>query len=325
MQHDPILEAIPDGILLVDLDGVIRFVNEAATRLSGYSREELIGSPVDRLVPDAERKAHEPLRRAFQETGHARPMGTGLDISMERKDGLLVPVDIALGRMGDLVVTAVRDATEIRIADSLARQARERIARVEERERIARDLHDGVIQSLFAVGLGLGAARSSDPTRSTEIVDKAIDSIDDVIRDLRDYIFGLGPTRAADQGFAAILKQMVESMRTDRTADISLEVDEWVAEVAASRAGALLQATREAISNAVRHASAQTVRVRVRAEGNTGILEIIDDGCGFDPEAALGTGHGLVNLQARAKNAGGTVAVESAPGRGTTVRLRFPL
>jgi len=244
--------------------------------------------------------------------------------------------------LGNIYLTDKRDAVEFDEADEealvvLATQAGvaienarlyrdvERLALLEDRERIAKELHDGVIQSLFAVGMGLeGTAMVARDPQVTERIDGAVEELDRVIRDLRNYIFGLRPGILADRELDTALRALVEEFQS-RSGVVSIaEIDADVAAQLASVASDVVQLTREALSNVGRHARATTCRVSLHHRDHVALLEIDDDGVGFDPSTAR-RGEGLANLEGRAAALGGTASVTSDPNQGTTVRVELPL
>lgn len=227
---------------------------------------------------------------------------------------------------------------QVRLAETFASQAavvledarlrREvlRLEKLEDRERIARELHDGTIQSLFTVGLGLQATASlvSEPGAIRRI-DDAVWQLDRVIRDLRNYIFGLAPSELAERQLSQALQKLVGDFR-ERSGMVAVaDIEPKAAAALAPHAAELLQITREALSNVRRHARAATCRVSLHRDQGAATLEVDDDGDGFDVAAAEGSGHGLENLRARAARVGGSAEIASAPGQGTTVRVRVPL
>ena len=201
----------------------------------------------------------------------------------------------------------------------------ERLVVLEDRERIAKELHDGVIQALFAVGMGLEAtAMMTGEGELTTRIEGAVNEIDRVIRDLRNYIFGLRPGILADRELDKALRTLVDEFQAQSGVVTIIELDEEVAAGLASVAGDVVQLTREALSNIGRHAHATTCRVTLRHEDHTAVLEVDDDGTGFDP-ATVKRGDGLTNLEHRAESLGGTASIGSIPHQGTTVRIELPL
>jgi signal transduction histidine kinase len=201
-----------------------------------------------------------------------------------------------------------------------------RLAVMEDRERIAKELHDGAIQSLFAVGMGLQASATISRDQELQVrIEGAVEEIDRVIRDLRNYIFGLRPGILADRQLDQTLRGLAEDFQAKNGVITVVEVDVRVAGELGSRAADIVQFVREALSNVGRHAAASTCRVSLHTLDDKAELEIDDDGSGFDVGEAKGKGQGLGNLQERASALGGMVKIESAPDRGTTVRLTIPI
>jgi signal transduction histidine kinase len=207
-----------------------------------------------------------------------------------------------------------------------AQQDLQRLVVMEDRERIAKELHDGVIQSLFAVGMGLQATgiMSRDPELQRRI-ESSVEEIDRVIRDLRNYIFGLRPGILADRQLDQALRGLAEDFQEKTGVVTIVDVDPRIAAELSSRAGDVVQVVREALSNVGRHAQAATCRIALRAQDGRAVMEIDDDGTGFDLEWARGRGQGLGNLQGRATALGADMSIESAAGKGTAVRLSIPL
>jgi signal transduction histidine kinase len=229
-----------------------------------------------------------------------------------------------------LVVLATQAAVAVenaRLIDEAERAAEDlrRLEVLDERERIGKELHDGVIQSLFAVGMNLQALASLSPDPETaRRLEAAVEDVDHAIRDLRNYIFGLRPGILADRQLGQALRELGGAF-SERTGVVTVvEVDADVASEVSSRAPDIVQIVREALSNVGRHAAATTCRVRLaRDRDGRVLLEVDDDGGGFDPRSPT-TGMGLANLHGRAGSLGGTIDIDSTVGQGTTLRITFP-
>jgi len=200
----------------------------------------------------------------------------------------------------------------------------QRLAIVEERERIGRDLHDGIIQSIYAVGLSLedvGDLMADEPDVARARVERAIDSLDQSIRDIRNFIFGLRPELLEQAGLVGGLAALADEFRVNSMVDVDVEtygVEEE--DLSPEQTGQLLSIAREALSNIARHSKATQGTVSVEAHDGTITLTVTDNGVGFDPELARGPGHqGLINMRARAVAVGGQLVLESAPGGGTRI------
>jgi signal transduction histidine kinase len=201
----------------------------------------------------------------------------------------------------------------------------QRLAVLEDRERIAKELHDGAIQSLFAVGMGLqGSALLATDGELRDRIQNAVEELDRVIRDLRNYIFGLRPGILADRQLDQAIQGLVEEFQR-RTGVVAIaQVDPVAAADLGGRAADVIQLAREALSNVSRHAQAVTCRVSLYRDEHGGVLEVDDDGRGFDPVRLPDTGQGLRNLRERAEGLGGRAEIDSTPGEGTRVRVTIP-
>jgi PAS domain S-box-containing protein len=207
-----------------------------------------------------------------------------------------------------------------------AREEVQRLAILHDRERIGRELHDGAIQSLFAVGMGLqGMSMMTDDAALRDRLDTAVTQIDEVIRDLRSYIFGLRPAAVADRQLGLALEALARDFENRHGVACAVHIDAATAARLAGRAADVLQVAREALSNVGRHARAATCRLSLRQVDGRAELTIEDDGRGFVPEAAGGGGWGLRNLGERATELGGALEVTSVPDEGTRLTLSVPL
>jgi len=255
---------------------------------------------------------------------------------------VLVPLMVQGRAIGTLAVAnpvggPVFEEQEVRLVETFANQASvaleyaraqrelQRLAVLDDRERIARELHDGVIQSLFAVGMGLQAVAQRSGDREIESrVESAVTEIDRAIRDLRNYIFGLRPGLLADRQLRHALDELITDFAEKSGVTTVPDIDEGLAAELAPRSADLVQLTREALSNVGRHARAATCRVSLFREYGQGVLQIEDDGQGFDTAAAQ-PGQGLRNLRERVTAMGGQLTTESVTGEGTTIRIALPL
>jgi signal transduction histidine kinase len=228
---------------------------------------------------------------------------------------------VVLATQAGVAIENARLYDEMRLAQHELR----RLEVLEERERIAKELHDRVVQSLFAVGMGLqGAiAMAHDPEIQARI-ENAVEDIDRAIRDLRNYIFGLRPGILADRQLDEAIRDLCVEFEVRSGVVTVSAVQERAAAELASRAADVIQLVRESLSNVGRHADATTCRVSLRQLADGAIeLEVDDDGRGFDVDAPR-TGMGLANLHARVAAMGGTFLAASIAGDGTTVTARWP-
>jgi len=212
-------------------------------------------------------------------------------------------------------------------ADSQVTQ--ELLARArDEKVRLGRDLHDGIIQSLYAAGLTLESARpliATDPEVADLRISQSVQALNSAIRDLRVFIAGLSPDSLRATEFSRALDAALAGLKSGRDIRIDVQVDEDAAALLAeNQSTEVLQVAREAVSNALRHGNASAVTLRMHKGDHAYCLLIQDNGSGFKPAAAPPEGHGLRNMRARAERMGGTLAVSSRPGDGTRILLTVP-
>jgi signal transduction histidine kinase len=198
----------------------------------------------------------------------------------------------------------------------------------EERDRISKDLHDGIIQNLYAVGLSLEDVADGlevDGHRSAAQVGKAIDAIHLAIGDIRNFIVGLRPGILTSVGLAQGLATIAEDLRPHTLVEIELDLDPDLIEPPTDVTSHLLAIASESLSNVIRHSRATVARVRLRShdgQGRTWRLVVEDNGHGFDPATVTRHGHqGLANMRERAAALEGTLAIEQADGGGTRVTV----
>lgn len=276
----------------------------------------------------------------------AHPASYGFPPNHPQMRSLLgVPVRLKNRTIGNLYLTdklTVADFSEddqrlvelfalhagIAMENARLHEAVQHLAVVDERERIGKDLHDGIIQTLYAISLSLEDVpdlMDGDRAEASARVDRAIDTLNGAIADLRQFVVGLRPELVDTTDFSGLLVALAEQVRQEHVVDVDLELPHGRVELAPHARGELLHIAREALSNIVRHAHASTAKVSLRHEGAELRLELSDDGAGFDATVVAPSGHlGLTNMRDRASALGGTLEVESAAG-GTTIIVRVPV
>lgn len=204
-----------------------------------------------------------------------------------------------------------------------------RLAILEERERIGMDLHDGIIQSIYGVGLSLESAFHSveeNPNDAKQRVQHAIDGLNQAIRDLRSYILDLRPRQLGSDGLMAGIKRLSAEYRANTFADVLItEPESDLIDLPQGHVLTLFHICQEALANSAKHARAKKIQIAVWATDERVLMEINDDGKGFDIDSMNeNIGHGLANMRTRARSIGGDVDISSAPNEGTTVLAWVP-
>ncbi|MGE0877720.1 MAG: GAF domain-containing protein [Acidimicrobiia bacterium] len=222
-------------------------------------------------------------------------------------------------------VIALSAAAGVAIENARLAEQRRELDVMHDRERIARDLHDKVIQRLFATGMSLQATqRMGLPQNAVERIEHAIDDLDATIRELRSTIFDLESAGKRRPGLRAGLLELVAETTPALGFEPRLEMQGPLDVVLdPERADHIVTVVREALSNAARHAHAGALTVRATSDGNELFVEIVDDGVGVG--ARREGGHGLDNMTTRAKMLGGTLEVTKRAEGGTIVELRVPI
>ena len=228
------------------------------------------------------------------------------------------------------LLTAIGTWAGTAIENVRLNQQGRRLAVLEERERIGMDLHDGIIQSIYAVGLALDYARmevESNPHKALVKLEQAIESLNSTIRDIRTYIMDLRPRQFRGENLKESLQRLIDETRLNTRLEIILtgpeDGDLILPTVTAT---ALFHICQEALANIAKHAQAHQAKIDLRTAPGRVILKISDDGVGFDlPKMRMALGHGLANMVTRARKVGGDIEIDSEPGKGTSILAWAPL
>jgi PAS domain S-box-containing protein len=324
---DARLRAVFDGSLLgiLMVDDCARFIdaNPAMTRLLGYTRQDLMTLTALDLGVDAEDTSPQAAWAAVLQQGHLAGR-----IRLRRKDGTVLPMDfsaVAHIQPGVHLCVLADVTAQVQAEDRLQtaqQQLRELAVRQQEdfdalRADLARDVHDQLGQTLSALKLELDLLRAQAPEaagRMRALVQAGVDTARDVSRTLR-------PT-ALDLGAVAALRALAAETSMHGDIDVVLQLPEHLVPMPEPAVRALYRIAQEALSNAARHADAQTLALRLTQAEGTVRLEVQDDGCGFDPGAQTqSAGLGLLGMHERARQLGAQLGIHSQPGQGTRVVL----
>jgi len=447
------IDAAPDGILLVDNNGLVAYMNPEGERLFGYASGELIGQRVEVLVPEGNRTMHVIHREVYQERAERRPMGAGLELLGRRKDGTTIPVEISLSpsraessltvavvrdvtrqrrmeatlrrseerhrllneraeniifryrpqppggfeyisasvtsRLGyspeefyvddelisqiahpddrhviaqilspsapvtaslrlvtregltrwfEFSITAVRspeglvtalegiarDVTDRRIADEERLRLESEVEMQIERNRIAGDLHDDIIQSIYALGLDLHVKRDDESVSKAEGFDRAIEALNDVISSLRNYMHHLSGDGEVTVDDGPLKGRIAALLPTDGAPAWRLEIGPDL-DLPPEAEREIFLLAKELVSNVQRHSEAANASLVLRRNEDRSVeLQVRDDGVGFDRDSVGGDSFGLRSVVQRADDLGATLQIDSAPGKGTSVCVTVP-
>jgi signal transduction histidine kinase len=292
----------------------------------------VLGAMLEAEAPYRTRDVHDhPRFRGWWPEGHP-DMRSFLGVPIVTPEGVIgafyLTEKIGASDFGDedeelIGVLAAHAAIAITNA-RLYEQSRE-LSVVAERNRLALDLHDAVSQKLFGLVLSAEAAATlleRDPASAREQVVKLQTLAQEALHELRSLVFELRPPDLEKDGLCGALRKHVETLRRAQQREIELDVDETIPGNA-ERDGEVLRIAQEALQNALRHADAEHVVLRLHSDDGRLVLEVADDGVGFEPGATglQSRRLGLTSMKERAQRLGGRLELRSAPGAGTTVRL----
>jgi PAS domain S-box-containing protein len=324
-----LLNCVEQAIAVTDLDGRISYWNSFAERLYGWTAGEALGRNLIQLLSGEPWPAGLARKLARLQAGERSLR----EVELRRRDGTCfvgmiqtTPRRDDSGRLVGTIVVSF-DVTARRLAEEERERLSDEVLLLEERHRIAMELHDGALQSLYGVSLSLSAADRAGATTGawpSDAVRSAVSEIVGVMAAVRGYVYGLRSESTAVTGLESALGAVALRMRACGI-DVELELDACVeARLAPEAVADLLQIAREASSNVLRHAGARHASLRLAlARGRDAVeLAVIDDGGGFDPRRATASaGSGLGSMLDRAARMGAALSISTAPGHGTAVHL----
>ncbi len=322
-----ITAASADAILSLDTDGVIRSWNRGAEAIFGYTAEETLGRSLGSLFPPDLDIVAEEARQA----GRADAEGVlrHYETVCLARDGRRVAVDITRTPLRDETGHVV--GTSVILRDVTQRKAREAVVE-EERARIARDLHDGLAQSLYFLGLKLDYIRkrvNSDPEGAISELRALKNTVQANIQDVRRTIFALRPVDLEGLGFLPALRKYACEFGEQVGLEVTLSVNGHEGALPPSLEPIFFRLVQEGLNNIAKHAHAREAWVELEIDpGQSGRLTIRDDGFGFDPRALPPTNRGRMGLRQmreRVASLGGRFSLKSEPSQGTTLRAEIPL
>jgi PAS domain S-box-containing protein len=331
-----------DAIVTIDSDRRVVVFNPAAQLMFGYTEDELLGKPIDLLIPERYRPAHEGNIAAFRRSGvNARMKDARIDIIGLRSDGKEFPIESTIARVsieGKEMFTAIlRDIGDRRRAESELqdshRQLRElasslQAVREEERTSIARELHDELGQQLLRLRMDLSWLSGRIKDLAPAVQEKVADMkqfVAGTVDTLRRVTTRLRPPLLDELGLAEAARWQLDefSARNDIAVVATIDIDgESLDERTSINVFRILQ---ESLTNVARHAGATRIDVSLTTRNDDLVFEIHDNGRGLEPGHRQEFGHGLVGIRERTLLLGGRMEIESSPGQGFSLRIGIPL
>jgi two-component system CheB/CheR fusion protein len=316
------VETAVDAIVTIDEGGLIESVNPATEKMFGYSASELIGHNVKMLMPPPYRNEHDGYLARYLQIGEKRIIGIGREVQARRKDGLTFPVDLAVS---EFHVQGRRKFTGA-IRDISARKQLERevleVATLEQR-RIGQALHDSTGQELTALGLlaeTLTESLTQQASSAAPLAVKVREGLKRVLAQVRGYSRGLIPVDVDSRGLRAALSELATRTSEIHGVNCTFDCEGHVDVEDNHTATHLYHIAQEAVTNALRHAQARQIVIRLEGNGKMLTLSVSDDGVGLLPAPSVDSkGMGLKIMHYRAGLIQARLNVESAQPSGTLV------
>jgi PAS domain S-box-containing protein len=336
----------------VDAKGFILTANRALEAMFGWGPGELVGQPIERLLPASLREAHVRHRTSYFRAPRPRPMGADIDLVGERRDGTRFPIEVSLNHVatpdGGQAIAFVADITDRRrVAAALHERTVElerrtaqlsqlasdlTLAEQRAREQLAKTLHDGLQQTLVLVALNLDQQVRAVPRGTpVEPLLQAKSHLDGAITAARSLSFELFPPFLQSSGLPSALQWLADWTRNKYGLEVHVSADPLANTTRKDVRTLLFESVRELLVNAVKYAKVDRVEVDLVLDAEDRLcITVTDEGVGFDsaglvdPANTRAVGWGLFSIRERLTLLGGRFDVESSPGQGTRLRLIAP-
>ena len=328
-----LVEYMPVVCFSFDREGNLLSWNHAAECVYGYTKEEAIGAngPDLAVTPETKKDTYEVIAKVFrgESVTNCEWKDKNKDGELGWRMGTAFPIFKADGSV-ECGVNLNIDITDRKRAEEALLESERQLRRaLEERTRLSEDLHDHVLQSLFSTGLLVSTSKDtfmeSGPVEANKILDQAVQELNGVIRDIRQVIGNMSLEGLKVEHLGVALKTLVERLNQAQGTQFEVEVDEGAVQLITKEESIhFLNIAREAASNCLHHAQARTGRVVFKKVTGGVILEIQDDGKGFDVQTIDQSGYGLGNMEARAHRIGGKLKIWARPQQGTKVTVELP-
>jgi PAS domain S-box-containing protein len=338
-----IVESAMDAIVAVDDSQSIVLFNAAAENVFGYRRTEVIGHKLDMLIPARFHKAHKQHIERFGATGTtSRRMGEQMVLWGLRASGEEFPIEASIAQHseGDRRIHTVilRDVTARVQADEALQRSREELrelaaaahsVREQEKSRIARELHDELAQALTALKIDVNWVRERLPEADPQVAGKLASMqglLDSTVAATRRISSDLRPLMLDDLGLVPAAEWLVQNFTQRTGISCELAIGSADLDLQDPFATAVYRILQESLTNVARHAAASQVEITIEKDAQSIVLTVTDNGRGFTPGNPRKPGSfGLLGLRERAHLLGGSVHIDSVPGRGTRIEVRIPI
>jgi len=324
-----LIQASPLAVIAHDPDAKVQIWNPAAERIFGWSEQEVLGTPYPLVPEDKQEEFRANLEGSLRGEALA-----GLETRRQNKDGTLIDVSIWTGPLVDGgAIVIVADITDRKRAQEVLLQQMQELAVLDERNRLAREIHDSLAQGFTAIIWQVNAAE-----RTVEGAGKQVAQSLELVRNLareglaeaRRSVWDLRAGPLGGRTLGEVLEQETEKITRGGDIQTSFALSGEVRALPPGIEAAFLRICQESLANVLKHANATQVTVTLAFDHSQVRLAIMDNGVGFDPATPRtrdreGGGFGLINMRERARLLGGELTAQSEPGQGTLVEAILPL
>jgi len=328
-------ETASDAIITIDESGHIVFVNPAVEKVFGYKPADLVGEDMTMLMPEYLRHLHRAGFMRYQQTGTKHISWEAVELPGLHRSGREIPLELSFGefvRNERRYFTGIaRDISERKQAAEALRKSRdERLRELERvRQRIATDLHDDIGSSLTQISIMSEVATQQLPdaqSPASRPLAMIANSARELVDSMSDIVWAINPAKDHLSDLTGRMRRFAADMFTSRNIDFSFRGPDASEDrqLGANVRREVFLIFKESVNNIAKHAESARVGIEIRFEPDKLVLELEDDGKGFDP-ALLSDGHGLMSMRDRARGLSGELTIESQGGRGTKTILVVPL
>lgn len=343
-RHRQLIDSAASAIIRLKTDGTITFMNEFGEQLFGWAADEAVGKPITMLLPEFETSGRSLSDLVQSVVDNPEEYATFENENVTR-DGRRIwmawsnrPIYDAEGQLAE-IMTVGQDRTVQHQAEQELVESQERLRRLaselalaeeRERRRIASEIHDNLSQTLAFARMRLSAILSEAPEEQKPDLGQLQELLESAVADTRSVTFELSPPVLYTMGLEAAVEWLARHLGERHGFSVHLQKPDEPRHLTEEARTILFQAVREVFNNMIKHARAHNAFVDIAEVDGHLQVQVRDDGVGFDPDKAKWSakqtsGFGLFNIRERLQQLGGGMEIDSAPGEGTTIRLRVPL
>jgi len=313
-----------EAIFLIDVHGIIQFVNPAAETLFGYEKKELLGKNIKQLMPSPQREMHNEYIENYLKTGIKKIIGKGRQLLGERKDGSQFPMYLSVGEI-ELKHTHLFAGLILDLSTQQKLQREVLAIPAREQQRIGEELHDGLGQQLTGLSMLAQSLLNKVEKSEHDLAEQLANGLHEALTQVRELARGLMPVQIDADGFMLSLKEITKNIEQQSNIPIKLQIDDVVLLFDDATAAHLYRIVQESLNNAIKHADASRINVSLKIDQDHGVLEVLDNGIGIPFDHENSSGLGLNIMKHRCGLFDGEITINPAGERGTKVCCRFPL